>query len=196
MIQKLFIVLCFVLSTKAIAADNGQDYMAFTDKVAKEIITLIKQENLTRKEKEERFGKILDKYFNLKAIGSYALGRYNKIATPNEKTQFHDLFRALMIKNYTSSFTSYKNEKVTAQSLKKSQDGNSYLVKSMVEKEETPNPIFVEWLIYPGPKIYDVVVEGVSQALAMRAEFASIIQGGGGTIDVLLRAMREQIAVD
>jgi phospholipid transport system substrate-binding protein len=40
-------------------------------------------------------------------------------------------------------------------------------------------------------KIVDVLVEGVSMALTQRADFASVIQRGGGNVEVLLEHLRK-----
>ena len=40
-------------------------------------------------------------------------------------------------------------------------------------------------------KVIDVVIEGVSMALTQRSDFSSVIQRGGGKIDVLLEHLRK-----
>ncbi len=41
-------------------------------------------------------------------------------------------------------------------------------------------------------KVVDILVEGVSMALTQRSDFASVIQRGGGSVEVLLEHLRQQ----
>ena len=40
-------------------------------------------------------------------------------------------------------------------------------------------------------KILDVIVEGVSMSVTQRSDFSSVIQRGGGNVDVLLDHLRK-----
>jgi len=62
------------------------------------------------------------------------------------------------------------------------------LVSSAIVGGDGPE-IDVDWRVrYSAGKyqVIDVVVEGVSMALTQRSEFASVIQRGGGSVDVLI----------
>ncbi len=53
----------------------------------------------------------------------------------------------------------------------------------------------VDWRVRQvggGYKVVDILVEGVSMALTQRSDFASVIQRGGGDIEVLLEQLRQK----
>ena len=58
-------------------------------------------------------------------------------------------------------------------------------------------PVSVDWRLYQADgswRIVDVVIEGVSLAIAQRAEFASVIRGHGGGLAGLLAKLRQATA--
>ena len=60
-------------------------------------------------------------------------------------------------------------------------------------------PVAVHWRLRHGKagwRIIDVVVEGVSLALAQRAEFTSIVRNNGGRVAALLAKLRQAMERD
>ena len=65
---------------------------------------------------------------------------------------------------------------------------NSYIVPKGGSK------VKVDWRVREKNgkmKIIDVIIEGVSMSLTQRSDFSSVIQRGGGKIEVLLEHLRK-----
>jgi phospholipid transport system substrate-binding protein len=64
----------------------------------------------------------------------------------------------------------------------------------IVSPEGKP-PVKVDWRVRNKDgryKIVDVLVEGVSMSLTQRSDFSSVIQAGGGDVQVLLNHLKQK----
>jgi phospholipid transport system substrate-binding protein len=123
------------------------------------------------------------------------LGRYWRTASDQQKKDFTAAFEDYMINVYWSRFNSYNGETLRVASAQDEGNG-TILVTTDIFRPETGNPpVKVSWSIVKnadGFKIRDASLEGVSQALTYRDEFASIIERNGGSVDALITQLKER----
>ncbi len=156
-------------------------------------IGFLSNPKLSISQKEKEFKKLLQSNFDMNTIGRFALGRNWKAASPAEQKEYQKLFEQMIIRVYSSRFNDYQGEDFTVDNVRAngSKDAlvTSYIVPSAGSK------VKVDWRVRADKsgnyKIIDVIVEGVSMSLTQRSEFASIIQRGGGKMDVLLEHLRK-----
>lgn len=152
--------------------------------------------NVPREARVAKFRQILQTNFDIDNISRFVLGRYWRVATPQQRTEYRQLFEKLLIKLYEEKFQQYNGQTLTITGSRLAAGGNFALVASKIKDPDAPQPINVEWRVVrgPTPRIADVVVEGMSMGLSQRQEFASVIQRNGGSVEALLQVMRENAA--
>ena len=179
-------------SVRADDFTNGAEQ--FITSLADDAISSLTSKTLTEKERQQKFRKLLNSYFDINGIGKWALGRYWRKTSKSERLEYLVLFENLIINTYANRFSQYTKEKLPVKS--SSRRGKFALVKSQINggKEK---PIRIEWrVISPDGnyKVFDIIVEGVSLLRTQRSEFSSVIRRNGGKISGLLAALRKKTA--
>ncbi len=178
-------------SMQAIQTPEG----SFVQNMGKETLDVINDETLTLDQQKEKFRAILRKYFDLPTIARFALGREWNAATPEQQQEYLKLFEDTVVKMYADRLANQKGRKSLIISTRRESDTN-YIVMSQIMHPDRSQPTKVEWRIRNKDgafAIVDVVIEGVSQSITKREEYASILSRSGGKIDVLLAQMRAQV---
>lgn len=168
---------------------------------AKNMITAMTQKgvsflgdtSLNDDQRAAEFRKLLNESFDMAAIGRFALGRNWKTATPAQQSEYQKLFKEMIVKTYSRRFKEYNGQKVEVKSVRA--DGATDAIVSSVIIPPSGPEVAVDWRVRQvggGYKVVDILVEGVSMALTQRSDFSSVIQRGGGNIDVLLEQLRQK----
>jgi phospholipid transport system substrate-binding protein len=146
-----------------------------------------------QRERENGFRALFDAGFDVPGIARFALGRSWLTASEAQRTEFAGLFTTYMIHVYAVRFNEFSGLAFRVTGARPDGDDGS-LVSSQMGASGTA-PVSVGWRVAASPggfKVTDVVVAGVSMAITQRQEFASVIQRGGGDIEVLLKLLREK----
>jgi len=166
------------------AIDHATNYISCMGDKA---LSVISDNELSQEDKEKEFRKLLEDNFALKTIGRFALGSYWREATPEQQKKYLELFQEMIVKVYNKRFSEYEDQKFeVAES--NSWNGRDIVVSTYVIDPDSPK-VKVDWIVRQKKgayKIIDVVVEGVSMSITQRSDFASIIQRGGGNVQVLI----------
>jgi phospholipid transport system substrate-binding protein len=176
------------------AAATGDDAMKFISSLGADAISSLTGSSLSQSEREKRFRGLLESHFDMPGINQFVLGRYWKIATDSQKTDFQKLFESLLVQSYAKTFTQYAGEKFQVTNTRGNEDG-SFLVNSQITR---PNGdiIRLDWRVADQSgtmRITDLLVEGVSLRTTHRSDIASAIQSNGGTVAGLLAALRQKV---
>ncbi len=148
----------------------------------------------TRKEQiAPKFHQLLQQNFATDIIGRFVLGTYWKKASHEQKKEYMKLLEDMITLTYSDRFSNYSGERFAV--IDARPEGKAdYTVNSEIIRTNGA-VIDVGWRVRKRDsklKIIDVTVEGISMSASQRAEFASIIQSGGG-IEGLLQTMRERV---
>ena len=178
----------------AMAAVSADDARKFVDNLGENAISSLTGSTLSGQERASRFRAFLVADFDMLGISKFVLGRYWKIATPDQQTEFQKLLEDLLTQSYAKTFAQYAGEKFKVTGAHGNDDG-SMLVNSSVDR---PNGdiIRLDWRVEDKSgttKIIDLLVEGVSLRTTHRSDFASAIQSNGGTVAGLLDALRQKV---
>lgn len=179
-----------------IALEEGEITKAksFVDSLAGDAIGFLSDQNLSHEQRTDKFSALLEKRFDLKSIGRFAMGRYWRQMSDAQKDEYTDLFQAMVIEVYSRRFSEYQGQEIHVQSAR-AEGSRDALVSSLIKDNAGGPDIRLDWrLRYKNGqyRVIDIIVEGVSMALTQRAEFASIIQRGGGEVQVLLAHLEGQ----
>ena len=139
---------------------------------------------------------IAENNVDIDGIGLYALGKYRKIISEDERIKYKKLFKSYFLKSFSSRLVDYSDPKINVVSEKKINE--KYTIVTTVLEATSKNPrIKIDWRIYTKnpkrPLIRDLIVEGLSLARTQKEEFNSIIQNNDGDINSLFKALEEFI---
>ncbi len=155
-------------------------------------INFLGNPNMSENAKKAEFRKLLNESFDMNTIGRFSLGTYWKTATPAQQAEYQKLFNAMIVKVYSKRFSEYKGQSFEVKSARKENDKDS-VVTSFIVPTDGPK-VQVDWRVRSkggSYRVVDVIVEGVSMSQTQRADFASVIQRGGGKVDVLIDHLRK-----
>ena len=144
-----------------------------------------------------RFRVLFQNDFDLPGISQFVLGRYWRVATPQEQQEFLGLFHEYLVRAYSTRLSQYAGEQFRVTGARPY--GAETIVTSEILRHSGGNPIQVDWyLINAGGRflITDVYVAGVSMKVTQRDEFAAVIQRSGGQVEGLLSQLREKLAAN
>jgi phospholipid transport system substrate-binding protein len=178
-----------VADTQPDAIGSGAE--AFIDKMAQQGIGFLGDASMTDEQRKAEFRKLLNTNFDMSTIGRFALGRYWKSATDAQRSEYMSLFKQMTINVYAQRFSDYKGQKLQVRG-SRAEGTADILVNSDIIQPSGP-AVVVDWRVRKKDgsyKIVDVIVEGVSMAVTQRSDFASVIQRGGGDLNVLLAHLK------
>ena len=137
---------------------------------------------------------IVDQDVAVSDVGRFVLGRYWRIATPAQRSEYMGLFHQLLSNNITTQIRAYQGITFTVMGASSQPEGEAV---STVIARPNEAPAHVQWVVQTiagAPKIIDVIVEGTSLRVTERADYSSVINDHGGQVSALLAAMKHQIA--
>ncbi len=172
-------------------ADEGTE--TFIRDLGDKVVTQLTGAELSDAERAERFRTLLLAHFDVPQIGQYVLGRYWRSATPEQQTEYLQLFEDYLVVSYSQRFAEYTGEAFEVVSSRTQSDNlelvRSYVITRSGEKAK------LDWIIQRQDSelmILDLKVEGLSMSETHRSEFASVIQNNGGQVAALLDALRKK----
>ncbi|TPG51890.1 ABC transporter substrate-binding protein [Roseomonas nepalensis] len=146
-------------------------------------------------QRRDQVAAILRRAVDVEGVGRFILGRYWRVATPEEQAQYMRLFEETLIRNLSARFGEYQGVRFSlGRSQQRTED--DALVNTIVER---PNlaPFSLDWRVGEvggQPRVVDVIAEGTSLRLTTRSEYSAVISRNGGRVAALLDAMRNQVA--
>lgn len=195
LLLSLFMLLA--LTGQALAMDaNPEKARALVDGMAQEAISVLAAPNKTDEQIRTKFHDILQTSFDFDAIARFVLGRYWRVATPEQQAEYLKLFGEYVVGVYANRFKAYSGETISITSARG--DGNTAIVTSKINLTGGQPPVQVEWKVEPDDsgkyRVTDVIIEQVSMSITQRSEFATIIQNNGGKVEALLALLRSRTA--
>lgn len=117
-------------------------------------------------------------------IAKFVLGPTWKIATPEQKARYVELYRTYITEGYISKFDEESAGKVRDIKLLGIQEaaGGTFSANTQVVQAGNEPPVKVDYRLHPTPggfKVIDITIEGVSLLTTHRQEFAAIANDGG-----------------
>ena len=128
-------------------------------------------------------------HFDFERMSSWVLGKYWRRATPEQRKQFVNEFRDLLVRTYAKSLSSYKDNKITYLPFRGSPGQTDVKVRTEVD-QPGGFPIPIDYDLYlKGDewKVYDVTIDGVSLVTNYRTTFSNEIRQEG--LDKLIASL-------
>lgn len=186
--------LALIVAAAPRPAPAASDPGVFVQSLGDEAIATLTGGDVTPELRKERFRTLLEANFDVPAMGKTVLGRYWKVATPEEQAEYLALFENFLVKNYAKRFAEYSGQTFELRGTRP-EGGDTLTVQTLVEQPDGGEPARLDWLVRQdggGFKILDLKIEGISMAETHRSEFASVIQSKGGKVAGLIEALKSK----
>ena len=127
-------------------------------------------------------------------LAKLALGKNWKKASNEQKIEFVDQFRTLLIRTYSKSLQEFSDQKINFFPVRMKADSVKVTVKSEVLQSGGPSiPVDYRLRLKDNAwKVYDIKIDGVSLVTSYRGTFAQEMRKGGMT--ALLKMLHEKNA--
>ncbi len=145
--------------------------------------------NLSLETREAHFRGLLSSGFDLRFIGRFVLGKYWRLATAEQRSDYLALFSEFVVQNYSARFGGYAGETMTVIGARQA-GAKDVVVRTRIDRSSGP-PIIADWRVRTTGERYriiDVMVEGISMVITQRSEFAAVVQRDG--VEGLLAVLR------
>jgi phospholipid transport system substrate-binding protein len=187
------LLLLAVLSVAPPHQAAAQDARSFVATLGQQAIQVLGP-HVHEATRQARFRELFRDNFDLAGIGQFVLGRYWRVATPQEQQEFLGLFHEYLVRAYSARLGQYTGEQFHV--LNARPNGAEAIVTSQILRTGGA-PVQVDWYLVDGGGrflITDVYVGGISMKVTQRDEFAAVIQRSGGRVAGLLAEMRQKLS--
>jgi phospholipid transport system substrate-binding protein len=196
MTRRLVAISLLLMGLLSVAAPRqavAQDARTFVATLGQQAIQVLGP-SVPEPQRVARFRELFRNDFDLTGIGQFVLGRYWRIATPQEQQDFLGLFHEYLVRAYSARLGQYSGEQF--QVLNARPHGAETIVNSQILRQNG-GPVQVDWYLIDGGGrflITDVYVGGISMKVTQRDEFSAVIQRSGGRVAGLLAELRHKLA--
>ena len=191
---KYLFLLTFFCSAMVQAQSLAPDALARS--VTDEVLALIRTDKDLQAGNQKKLLELVDAkvlpHFNFQTMTQLAMGRNWRTATPEQQKQLIAEFRTLLVRTYTTAFTSYKNQIVEYKPVRMKADDSDVTVQSLI-KQPSGAPVAVDYSMEKlagAWKVYNIKVEGISLVENYRNTFNTEIQKNG--VDGLIKSLADK----
>lgn len=176
----------FILAPLSVMGAEVETPLVLLQRVSDEVIKMLQDQKPMLKAEPERVYKIVDDHIvpilDDVSMAKLALGKNWRQANNEQKIEFVDQFRTLLIRTYGKSLQEFSDEKINFFPLAPDEEtADRVIVKSEVIRSAGPSiPVSyrmrlkeTEW------KVYDINIDGVSLVTSYRGTFAQEVRKGG-----------------
>ena len=165
---------------------------AFVHQLGDKLVTIVNSP-LTPEQKKEKVLPILQSDVDVDAIAKFCLGRYWRVATPEQQAEYLKLFRQVLVNTISDKLGAYRGVSFTIGAT--TQSGEEQAVATVLHRPQQPDAN-MQWIISQStgmPKVVDVIGEGASLRLTQQQDYSSYIQQKGGKVEALINGLKHQI---
>jgi phospholipid transport system substrate-binding protein len=145
-------------------------------------------------QKQAQLKQLVDDNVDVDGVAHFVLGRFWRVATPQQQQDYMQTFRQLLVYAVTGQASTFQGASFSVGSAIQQPVG--IVVNTTVNVPGKPQAT-VQWVVQMmngQPKIIDIIAEGTSLRLTERNDYAGVISQHGGQVQPLIDAMRIQLA--
>ena len=185
-----------LLSGGPAAAKSEDEAGAFLLSLTSQAIGQLTNGEVPIEERKTRFRALFRENFDIAAIGRFVLGRYGRGTPQPVMDDFLATFEDVMVERFVPQFAGYGDTRFKVGTVRQVEDKGQYIVSSAITPPGTENEVQIDWRVREvggGFKVLDIVGEGVSMALTLRAEYGSVLKASGGKVEQLVVLLRDRL---
>lgn len=194
MIRGALVAATLLVGVSAMAAEVSPDVLVRN--TAQDVLSIVKQDKDIQSGNSQKVLQLVDAkvlpHFDFSRMAMLAVGRYWPKATPAQREALIHEFRTMLVRTYSNSLSSYKNQVIEYKPFVLHSGDTDVTVKTVVN-QPGGQPIPIDYSLEKMPagwKVYDVAVDGVSLVINYRSSFGSEIQSKG--IDGLIKTLADK----
>ncbi len=156
------------------AASPGQQAVGFVRTTAERLVGIVNSD-ASPPERRHRLQQVIDATVDVNDIGRFCLGRFWRLATPEQQKEYLDLFGDLLVTKIAGHLGEYQGVRVNMGLARTAAD--TEIVITMVDRPNSPT-YQVDWVVSTssgGPKIIDLLAGGTSLRLTQSSDFAAFL---------------------
>lgn len=187
-----------LLISSAASAGEIEAPLDLLKRTSDEVIKVLKDKREAIKADPGLVYQIVDEYIlphlDDVTLAKLALGKNWRKASNEQKIEFVDQFRTLLIRTYSKSLQEFSDQKINFFPVRMKADSIKVTVKSEVLQSGGPSiPVDYRLRLKDNAwKVYDIKIDGVSLVTSYRGTFAQEMRKGGMT--ALLKMLHEKNA--
>lgn len=132
-------------------------------------------------------------HFDFSSMSKWVLGKNWKQATDEQRQQFVEQFKNLLVRTYAKTLLEYSDEKITYLPVENNPGSNLVIVKTVIQQPSGAGTLPIHYRMHVSGgewKVVDVAVDGVSLVSTYRGSFGSEIRKNG--LDALIVKLAER----
>lgn len=184
LLTALFVIVALGLSNLGVAAPQSPQMLI--EETSEKMLTALRENKETLRqdtsELYELVHEIVLPHFDFELMSRWVLGKHWREATPEQRRQFTDEFRTLLVRSYAGALLEYADEEITfPPAPEASADDDRATVRSQVNPKGQA-PIAINYKLRrrnDAWKVYDVSVDNVSLVINYRSTFDNQIRDEG-----------------
>lgn len=175
MIRKLLIILILALFSLNAMSNDAKQAQQIVEDTASQIKARMRDEVFAKDFKKVTVyvDGLIETHTDFELIANLVLGKLWKEATDNQKQQFNNEFRTLLVRTYSRAFMEINNWTINYLPIIPLSDEKKIVIKTQVI-QSGQKPISIDYKMYSEGeqwKIYDLIIEGVSLVTNYRTIF-------------------------
>ncbi len=189
-VARILLAVMTFSAAPALSASPPGEASAFVRDLGDKAIRVLASKDAGLAEREAKLQAVLYGHFDMRVIGRFALGRYWRQASAEQRRDYLDLFGRYIVKTYSAKLGGYTGEQLEIVSETPLTNKIDVLVNTRIERPSGP-PIKATWRVRSRNdtrRIIDVMIEGISMAVTQRQQFSSVVRRYG--LEGLLETLR------
>ena len=174
-------------------AQPAQQAVSFVKITGGKLATVVNSAD-AQQEKRRRLQQVIDATVDVNDIARFCLGRFWRLATPEQQKQYLGLFGDLLVTKIASHLGEYQGVRINMGLARAAED--TEIVITTIERPNDPT-YQVDWVVSTStgsPKIVDLLAGGTSLRLTQSSDFAAYLARHQYNIHELIEGMRQLIA--
>ena len=166
------------------------------ERTSTQVIKILRDDHELLKNEPDRIYKVIDDYIlphlDDVTMAKLALGKNWKKATREQKLQFVEEFKNLLVRTYSKSLIEFKDQEIKYFPVKLAADAQKVSVNAEVIQPGGPSiPMAYRMRIKNNAwKVYDIKIDGISLVTSYRGTFTQEVRKSG--IDGLLKYLHDK----
>ena len=179
----------------------ANDRVSEAENLVTALITELEQtslrDDMTDKDNKQVLDQLVESYFDVDAITRFSVGRYWRVATESERSEYAKLFRFVLLNQANDQFHKLRDLEFKPTTTNTKGD-KLILVGGIIHDKSGEFPdVEIFWRIVARPdkpaKIFDIEVENISMLKTQQDENTTLIRRNAGRFSAPIEALQEQL---
>ena len=191
----IFTIFAVITAASYNAEATTKEASNFISDLADRVITLVKSNNISEEQKENKLNAIFIESVDTKWIARFSMGRYWRQLNTNQQNTFLNLYSQYLIGLYVPNFRKYTAGNIIKVKNTTQVSEKEYVVQTILVDPVSQSNIKIDYRLIQNDGfekfvIFDIIAEGVSLITTQRAEISSVMSNSG--FDVLMNKLKQK----